>query len=216
MSRTAGARNRDYDATRDSLSARMADHLANRALATPPTITEMATAAGVSPPTLRHYFGDADGAVAAAIERTGRESAPHLDAAADPGGMGVEQSLRSLLALTVRSWRDHGVGDVVTAGLSLGLSRPALGPVHLTHQLDPLIQAAARRLDAHVARGELPAMDTRGAALSLLAPVVLALLHQDRLGGATSHPMDVEALGDRHARVMLAGWQALGSTPVGE
>jgi AcrR family transcriptional regulator len=215
MARTAGARNRDYGHTRDALAARMADRVAVRSGHGAPTLAELAAAARVSPPTLRHYFGDLDGALAAALEATGRGADRHLAAAADPGSTDVTSSVHDLVRLTVRSWREHGVGAVMAAGMSLGLSHPALGPVHLTEQLDPVIDAAARRLGVHIGRGELPAMDTRIAALGLLAPVLVALLHQEHLGGRGASPLDVDAFADRHTDVMLAGWLASGASTRG-
>lgn len=206
MGRTPGARNRDYERTRDEFASRMADHVVARRSVDPPTMAELAAAAGVTPPTLRHYFVDLDGALRAALEATGRAADRHLAAVADPGDADVAASVHGLVRLTVRAWRDHGVGAVMAAGMGLGLSRQPLGATYLSAQLDPVVAAAARRLQVHVDRGELPDTDTRAAALGLLAPVLVALLHQDHLGGRDSSPLDVDAFADHHADVMLAGW----------
>jgi hypothetical protein len=42
-------------------------------------------------------------------------------------------------------------------------------------------------------------VDTRHAALALLSPVILALLHQAELGGAKDHPLDVDRFLSDHA-----------------
>jgi len=42
-------------------------------------------------------------------------------------------------------------------------------------------------------------------ALALVAPIVMALLHQDNLGGACTRPLGVEDLAPARARLILAG-----------
>ena len=68
-----------------------------------------------------------------------------------------------------------------------------IGPSYVDHLLEPLLQAVEARLEQHQQWGELGDHDLRFAALSLVSPVVLALLHQDGLGGQGCRPLDVEA-----------------------
>ena len=63
-------------------------------------------------------------------------------------------------------------------------------------------------LAEHAERGELPALSgerAREAALALVAPLLLALLHQDALDGRSVRPLDVERLARSHAELVLAG-----------
>ena len=60
-------------------------------------------------------------------------------------------------------------------------------------------------------RGELPTLSgerTREAALALVAPLLLALLHQHALEGSSVRPLDVESLARSHAELVLAGLRA--------
>jgi len=82
-----------------------------------------------------------------------------------------------------------------------------VGPAFLDAVLEPVLQAAEARLERHVARGELPAMDTRAASLALLSPIVLGLLHQGPLGGSGCRPLDVPTFVDRHYAAWARGWE---------
>lgn len=102
----------------------------------------------------------------------------------------------------VFGWRD-GLGAIHRLGMTYGLSTPDFGPTYLTSVLEPTLRTAEARLARHVADGRLPPLDLRAAALSLVAPVVMSLLHQDTFGGTVTRPLDVEAF-----VVLHAGWCA--------
>src|SRR4029453_8388425 len=74
MARTSGSRNRDYDEKRVALLKHLDARLADLSKARP-SFREMAAAAGVSVPTLRHYFRDRDGVLQAYLVWQGGESA---------------------------------------------------------------------------------------------------------------------------------------------
>lgn len=57
-------------------------------------------------------------------------------------------------------------------------------------QFEPFVIALARRLDAHMARGDMRPVDARMAALALVSPPLLNALHQGQLGGAHDYPLD--------------------------
>lgn len=204
MGRPAGRRNRDYAETRHALATRAAPHLLDDS-GEPATLTSLASATGVSPTTLRHYFGDREGVYRAAMEAVRIESRRHLEAMQRPGEEPVATALPELLVTTVQVWRRFGLGRLFATGLALGLEHPERGGAFLSGMLEPFLQAMERRLEAHVARGDLPPIDVRMAAVQLLGPLVLVLLHQDSLQGAELRPLDVEDFARRHARLLLRG-----------
>ncbi len=55
----------------------------------------------------------------------------------------------------------------------------------------------------HVARGEMRAVDIRHAAVTLIAPLLLAILHQRELGGAAVRLMDFDRFLDDHAAAFV-------------
>src|SRR6187431_899049 len=95
MARTSGSRNRDYDDKRVALLKRLDPRLSDFSQARP-SFREMAGAAGVSVPTLRHYFKDREGVVQAYLVWQGGESAryrPLVATTEDP----FQDSIRKVL-----------------------------------------------------------------------------------------------------------------------
>ncbi|MEM6928134.1 MAG: TetR/AcrR family transcriptional regulator, partial [Myxococcota bacterium] len=91
MGRPRGSRNQDFDTKRTALAERMADHLlVDGAVA---SLADLARAAGVSVPTLRHYFGDRRGAVVAALQQADEKSQALLEELSDPGPHALRASL---------------------------------------------------------------------------------------------------------------------------
>lgn len=207
MGRRQGARNRDYDETRTAL-ARTLSRAMLRDDGSPATLADLAAAGGVSTTTLRHYFGDRDGAVAAALDVARQDSATYLADAAEPAGRPPERTLEGLLLGAVLAWRAYGLDRVMTGGLAVGLGHEDLGRRFLTDLLEPFLVAAERLLEAHGATGDLPVLGAeqrRRVALSLLSPVLLGLLHQHALGGHAIRPLDLNTFARDHADLMLTG-----------
>lgn len=205
MARPQGSKNRDHDETRHRLASSLAPHLL-RADGEPATFKDLAAASGVSPATLKHYFGDRAGVVAAVAEAFAVEAQPHLAAMTEvPPGMAVATSLTEVLLGFQEAWRRHGAGRAFAGGIAVGLEHRDNGPVVVDRMLEPLLQAMERLLEVHVERGDLPPIPLREAALSVVAPVLLALLHQDSLGGATCRHLDVDDFTRTHVRWVVRG-----------
>lgn len=203
MGRTLGARNADYDEQRLKLARKLRQRfVADGGVGA--SLRELAAAADVSVSTLKHYFKDRDGLVAAVMEAMLADATPFLARAALPEGRSVEESLRGLLEGLMRAWEKFGVGAMHASGLAAGLGVRALGPAYVNYMLEPLLQTAETRIRVHVERGELSACNERFAAIELLAPVVLALLHQDSLSGVRCRPLDVPSFLTDHLRRFLA------------
>lgn len=215
MARPPGARNRDYEQSRLALLRSLSGSLL-RPDGAPASLSDLAAAAGVRTTTLKHYFGDRDGVIAAVLETARDDAAGYLSAGATAGARGPERSLPDLLLGTVVAWQEHGLDRLFTGALALGLGSSARGPAFLQHLLEPFLQAVEALLAEHEHRGELPATDPdrrRAAALALLAPLVLALLHQDALGGTDVRPLDVRRLARAHADLVLHGLLHEPATP---
>lgn len=201
MGRPIGSKNPEYERRRagllDAAMPRLiADHGGT-------SLNEIAAEVGVSVPTLRHYFGDRAGLVAAALRRQKKHAGPHLARVAAPSSPDLATSLGQFLGELVGAWRAFGVGRLFAGGLAMGLRDASAGPAYLDGVLEPTLVAVESRLRGHAEAGVLildagDAAGLRAAALSLLAPVVLALLHQDALGGAACRALDVQAYVQAH------------------
>ncbi len=197
MSRPKGSRDADHEAKRRDLLTRMTLHMVRRDGARP-SLRELAAAAEVSAPTLRHYFGDRTQTIDAVLAECLRRGRPGLDAqrATDkPFDLSIADYANDLVrALTAP--KTVRLGDVFAVSLAEGFLEPGLGPSTLTHIVDPTIEALQARLAQHVERGEMIATDLRAAAMVLVAPLLLACLHQQQLGGQTTSPMVMKTMVD--------------------
>jgi AcrR family transcriptional regulator len=196
MGRRAGSRNFDYARTRDEIVARLASEL----FATDRShlsFRELAHAAGVAPSTLRHYFDDREGILEAVLERVHDLGLRYVAEGATAEHGGAQESLRWFLGYLVEGWT-RGVGRAHALGLTEGIGSGSLGPAYLRHLLEPTLHSAEARVAIHMARGELGSCDVRLAAVELVSPVVLVLLHQRALGGESVRHLEVEPFLDEH------------------
>jgi len=214
MGRRPGRRNADFAHSRDALVEAVRERLVESDGAAV-SFRQLAAAAGVSVPTLRHYFGDREGVVRAVMERYHRDGLVHLHrVAAEPLGP-LAESVRAVLDDTVAGFA-YGLGTVHVVGLGAGMGHATLGHTYLAELLEPTLQAIETRLARHVAAGDLRQVDVRHAALSLFAPVFLLLLHQYELGGATYRPADLARFLTDHVAGFVAAYGAdTASVPAG-
>lgn len=176
----------------------------------PASLGSIATALGVTPPTLRHYFGDYDGVVQAALAESQRQGQTHIDAMTHPGRKRLAASMREVADSFLVGWR-AGVGQLFTAAFVHGLGHEVRGMAAIEHLLEPTLQSIEARLAVHAERGELMddgADQLRVAALAFASPIVLALLHQHGLSGSRCRPLDLEGFLAAHTRAWVRGWGA--------
>jgi AcrR family transcriptional regulator len=205
MTRPKGTRNRGYQERRLELVGLLRARLA-RAGGGPPNLGELAAAAGVSVPTLRHYFGDRDGLVRAVLEDHAPLGEPHLARLRTPSGP-FAQSITDAAAYIATGLAVPVVAELHAVGLGEGLGHGTVGPAYVSSILEPLVAAVETRLAAHAAAGEMRDADRRTAALGLIAPLVLAHLHQRPLGGAGVRPLDLEAHRAEHVAAFVRAYR---------
>lgn len=204
MARTAGSRNHDYDETRRRL-ATLASRSLVRADGTPSTFRDLARAADVTEPTLKHYFKDHEGLIIAALEVVADESRRVTSEVERFQELPAERALAGYLHRFAEAFRDLGVGAVFSGGLSLGLGHPRVGPAFVASILEPTLVHTEALIIELQKRKQLRQGPAREWAVSLAAPVVLALLHQDPLGGKGVRALDVDAFIETHVALALRG-----------
>lgn len=204
--RPKGTRSPDYTAKRIDLAEKLTQHALASDLRRM-SLREMTLVAGVSEPTLRHYFGDREGVVRAVIEQIGARGAPFW-AYVRETELGFEASVRAYLDLSRAGMEHGGFIKAHAFGLIEGVSHPTPGQAYRRSVLDPSIDALAKRLDQHVARGEMRACDTRAAAAFLFAPLLSMTLHQQLLGGADDGGVDMSAYLDELAGAFVRAYAA--------
>ena len=209
MARTKGARNEGFEAKRAALIAALRTRL--RAPGPAPSMRELAGAAEVTVPTLRHYFADREGVLRAIMEEEladGSKAGGPLEVAATPSGP-FAVSVRDLLRHADAGFAHGGLTDSHAVGLAEGARSDVTAADYLRLALDPTIDAFAARLRTHQERGEMRSdVDARAAAVQLLSPLVVARLHQDRFGGRDANPIDLAAMLDQQVEAFARGYAA--------
>jgi AcrR family transcriptional regulator len=205
--RTYGAKNADHEAKR----AAMVDAIAPvvmRAAPERPSLREMAKAAGVSVNNLRHYFGTREGVLEAVFAAMGIAGEPYIRRALGFTDLPVSLGLRRLLEEIVAAWTPDQLGGLHRSGISEGLGSAELGPAYIEYLLEPTLAVVEQMLDIWRERGEvgIDEAQLRAAALAVMAPVMLALLHQRGLQGERLRPLDFAAFIETHVDGFLRGW----------
>jgi AcrR family transcriptional regulator len=214
MPRLKGARDADYEIKRAVLLERMTVRMMRREIARP-SLRQLAEAAGVTVPTLRHYFGSRAEVVRAILAGYRQAGEQRLQAITEPTG-DLEQSVRdyarSLIA-AVEAPRPVKLGDVFAVSLAEGLLDEEIGPSTLANILDPSVDVLKARLEKHVARGEMVATDTHAAAVLLISPLLIAALHQFHMGGRACSPVDLDAMADEICSAFVRAYALAALTP---
>jgi len=207
VSRPKGSRDIGHEAKRQDLLAKMTLHMVRRDGGRA-SLRELAAAAEVSVPTLRHYFGDRSQVIDAVLAESLRRGRPGLDAQRQDGRP-FEASIRHYakdLVAALTAPKTVRLGDLFAISLAEGFLDPRIGPSTLTHIVDPTVDALQARLAQHVERGEMIATDLRAAALMLVSPLLLTCLHQQQLCGDETSPLKLEALVEDVAGAFLRAY----------
>jgi AcrR family transcriptional regulator len=205
MPRPLGRRNPDYEEKRDRLVRDLTDHVLSTEL-TRQSFRQMAMAGHVAEPTLRHYFGDRDGVAREILHELGARAQPFIDAVAQPAPS-PRDAVEAYVAISRAGVAHGGFGRAHAFGLIEGVADPAVGRTYLTELLEPSLCALENRLAPHL-KDDASAVEARAAALMLFAPMLLAVLHQQLLGGDEGAPIDLDALFAALARRMVASLTA--------
>jgi AcrR family transcriptional regulator len=164
------------------------------------SVREICEAAGITKPTLYHFYGSKEGVYRALVEGAlTRFKADMLSALASPG------SLRDQLTCMARAYVDAAVSAPELARFLMALihnpphSAPATDFVGFYHGI---LAEAAKALDAGVARGEIAPGPTEMRLLVFMGALGEAM-HGYLLSG---RPELTHELADRLVDVVVGGW----------
>lgn len=208
MGRPPGRKNSDYESSRDTLVECLIPRLMEADGATA-SMRQLASAARVSVSTLRHYFGDREGLLEAALTTMKEQAERYLVEAATAPPVDLRTSLEVFSRRLLIGWR-HGVNRIHAMGLAAGLQHERMGPAYVDQTLEPTLQALEERLRQHMARGDMAPAHPRNAALTFLSPLLMALLHQDSLFGVRCRPLDLDLFLQDHLDHFVAAWGPTG------
>lgn len=190
MPRPVGRRNKGFDKKRDKLVRDLTEFALNADLRRP-SLRQFAQQAGVSEPTLRHYFGDRQAVVRAILEDIARRGAVLWEALAAPS-KSVDAALGDYFRVAEMGMAHGGFIRTHAFGLVEGLADPELGQAYLELIFEPSLKVIADKLRASGA-GDVSDGELRTAAFAVFSPLVMMSLHQDLLGGKGQAPTDLSA-----------------------
>jgi AcrR family transcriptional regulator len=206
--RPKGSRDASYETKRRELLRKASTRLMARETVRP-SLRDLAASADVTVPTLRHYFGGRSDLVDAIFEdllRQGREGLRRQEQSEQP----FEESIRAYSHDLLRALdQRHQVklSDLFAVALAEGLLDASISRATLRHVLEPSIETLEIRLRHHIDRGEMIESDIRAAALMLLSPLLMSVLHQDQLAGASVRPMCVDSVADAVADAFVRAYR---------
>lgn len=208
MTRPLGTRNAQFEDRRQALLLQAAERLALQN-GEPPSFRELALACGVSVATLRHYFGNRETLIKELFALHLEVGRRHLkNAEREPkANESIETSLHEVLERIARGWTSGFLGSLHRIGLAEGLRHRQTALDYLVDVLEPTLQALEKRLQASIDCGLIIECDTRHAALALVSPLLLALLHQHDLGGTRCRPLSVPDLINQQVRMFSRAYR---------
>lgn len=183
-------------ATRPSTADRKAELLAvlaSTAIAersAPVSLRQFAIRAGVSEPTLRHYFSDRQGVVIAIIGFFADGARDFLERSARSAGS-VEDAVNSYGALATEGADTDIFAQAHAFALVESIHDPLVARAYLDRIIEPSLQALEARLGSAAQTQGLTSDEIRHAAIALYSPVLIAVLHQRLLHGAEARPLDM-------------------------
>ncbi len=167
-----------------------------------PSFRQFAAAAGVSEPTLRHYFKDRDGCVAAILEYfgvNGQSVWRKLSEAASSPGDAVSETfgISRTGMMTGGFIQAHTFGVVESAG------NPRLADVYRRKLLDPAVQAIADKILATPGMTNDP-REASAVAWAIFSPLLVLGLRRHFLSDANTTDDETDGYFESIERMMAA------------
>lgn len=197
VGRSSGTRSKNHDVRRREIIARLQERLALPG-AMHASFRELVAASGESISTLQHYFGRRENILIAVLEESRIQGEPHLEYARTPLS-DFRSSVRDVADYVRLGYEQFGLGSLYAIGLVEGIRNAAVGPSTVQQLLEPTIDAVAQRLAAHQSLGQMrDDISARHAAVLLISPLIVIMLHQHDLGGSQTHPADIDSFINDH------------------
>ncbi len=156
----------------------------------PVSLRQFAIRAGVSEPTLRHFFGDRQGVVIAILHHFARQADAWLALSATPGDT-LETSVKGYLDLALQGFDNSLFVQAHAFALVESIHDPVVARAYLDIVVEPSLQAIEKRLAPGIdPEGSNPDRVRHGA-LALYSTMLFATLHQRLLRGSEARPLEM-------------------------
>ena len=156
----------------------------------PVSLRQFAIKAGVSEPTLRHYFNDRQGVVIAIIGFFADGARDWLERSAQPAPT-VAEAVSGYAELAMEGADTDIFAQAHAFALVESIHDPVVARAYLDLVIEPSLQAIEDRMRPSVDPEGHDPERVRHAALALYGTVLIAVLHQRLLRGAEARPLDM-------------------------
>lgn len=156
----------------------------------PVSLRQFAIRAGVSEPTLRHFFNDRQGVVIAIIEYFAEGARDFLTLSAEAGA-DLKSSVAGYADLAMQGADTEFFAQAHAFALVESIHDPEVARAYLDKIIEPSLQAIEARLRPGADPDGANPDRVRHAAISLYAPVLIAVLHQRLLRGDEARPLNM-------------------------
>ena len=158
----------------------------------PVSLRQFAIKAGVSEPTLRHFFTDRRGVVMALIRYFAEGARQFLDESAQPSAS-LERAVAGYGELALAGAQSRLFAQAHAFALVESIHDPDVARTYLETIIEPSLQALENRLAPSIDPEGVAPDRVRHAALALYGPTLIAILHQQLLKGDEVRPLDMTA-----------------------
>ena len=158
----------------------------------PVSLRQFAIKAGVSEPTLRHFFSDRRGVVIALIGYFAEGARRFLEESAKPEAR-LEDAVSGYGALALAGAQSRMFAQAHAFALVESIHDPDVAKAYLETIIEPSLQALEQRLSPGLDPDQADPERVRHAALALYSPILIAILHQHLLRGEEVRPLDMTA-----------------------
>lgn len=156
----------------------------------PVSLRQFAIKAGVSEPTLRHFFTDRQGVVIALISYFAEGARQFLELSATPE-ISLKKAVSGYGELALSGAQSRLFAQAHAFALVESIHDPEVARAYLQTIIEPSLKALERRLAPGMDPDAASPERVRHAALALYAPILIAILHQDLLQGDEVRPLDM-------------------------
>jgi AcrR family transcriptional regulator len=156
----------------------------------PVSLRQFAIKAGVSEPTLRHYFSDRQGVVIAIIGFFADGARDWIERSAQPADSVVE-AVNGYADLAMEGADTDVFAQAHAFALVESIHDPVVARAYLDLVIEPSLQAIENRMRASVDPDGQDPDRVRHSALALYGTVLIAVLHQRLLRGGEARPLDM-------------------------
>ncbi|KPP81539.1 MAG: TetR family transcriptional regulator [Oceanicaulis sp. HLUCCA04] len=158
----------------------------------PVSLRQFAIRAGVSEPTLRHFFTNRQGVVIAILHHFARQANSWLGRSAEPVA-DLGESVKGYLDLALQGFDNSLFVQAHAFALVESIHDPVVARAYLDIVVEPSLKAIETRLAPGIDPDGNHPDRVRHGALALYSTMLFAILHQRLLHGDESRPLAMDA-----------------------